>query len=94
MQYIADCFYKEETWAEADLQQFMDEAKTCVQESLDNLYAPSIEEDGNKIRFKDMEDGKFQKALALLINRDLPSSPEPTPTMLSKVKQVWDFITK
>ena len=44
VQYIADCFYKEETWEESDQREFLDQAKACVQESCDNLYNPSIGE--------------------------------------------------
>ncbi len=47
VQFIADCFYKEETWAESDLEHFRDEAKACAQESQTTLYTPDLGEDEN-----------------------------------------------
>lgn len=51
MQFIADCFYKEETWESSSSEEeghehrhFLEEAKSCAQESLTNLYNPSIGE--------------------------------------------------
>ena len=38
VQFIADCFYKEETWSDCESERFADEAKKCVEESLRNIY--------------------------------------------------------
>jgi len=40
--YLASCFYREETWELEDEEDFKEEARRCTEESLKNLYDPNI----------------------------------------------------
>jgi ubiquitin-protein ligase len=88
---VRECFYRPDTWEECDTS-FLARAQSCALQSLHNLHTTAEDtDDGNLIRFPEVDEQCFSLAKQLLGQGTLPTSPPPsTPGVLDTVKHMWD----
>lgn len=90
---VRECFYIPETWESVDSASFSAQAQSCALLSLRNLHtATEDSDDGNLIRFPEIDEKRYIIARQLLSKGHLPSPPPNSPSVLDSVRQIWDHL--
>jgi ubiquitin-protein ligase len=89
---VKDSFYRPETWEGCDSASFSAQAQACSLISLRHLHTTAEDsDDGNLIRFPEVDEQKFRLARHLLNQGQFPTPPPPSTTgVLDTVRQFWD----